>query len=57
MPMLIPFMFFITYGIENITNKTIKNNKAKTYVKMFIIIVPAILSIDCVIKAIQYYMK
>ena len=57
MPMLIPFMCFITLGIENVMDKIIKKQKIKIIVQMIIIMAPSALTIDCIVQAMQYYMR
>ena len=55
MPMLIPFMFYVTKGIEVIIRKLIKNDKIKKVIQIFIINAPVILTINCIIHAMLYY--
>ena len=57
MPMLIPFMCFITFGIENVIEKIIKKSKIKMVIQILIIIIPVILTVDCIIQATQFYMR
>lgn len=57
MPMLIPFMYFITFGLENMMEKVIKNNIAKRAIQIIITISPIILTIDCIVQAMQYYAR
>ena len=57
MPMLIPFMYFITSGLENVMEKVIKNNIAKRTIQVIITISPMILTIDCIVQAMQYYAR
>lgn len=55
MPMLIPFMYFVVLGLENILDKFIKNKKAKKVVQILIIIIGILLPIHCLIRMIQKY--
>ncbi|MBR3249596.1 MAG: DUF2142 domain-containing protein [Clostridia bacterium] len=55
MPMLIPFMCFITLGISNAIEKYIKQDKTKRIIQIIIAIMPVMLTINCVIHSILYY--
>ena len=55
MPMLIPFMYFVTLGVQNIMEKRIPNNKGKKIIQIVIAVSPVILSINCVVHSIIYY--
>ena len=57
MPMLIPFMYFIILGIEKLIEKFIKKDKAKIIIKWALIIIPIVLSIDCIIRDVQFYLR
>ena len=57
MPMLIPFMYFITLGIQNIMEKHVKNNILKKIIQLVIITQPIVITIDCIIQAMEYYSR
>ena len=57
MPILIPFIYFVTVGLESILEKLIKNAKAKKIVQCVIMVIPILLSIDCIITDIQFYIN
>lgn len=57
MPMLIPFMYFIVIGLENVMEKLIKNVIVKKVVQILITIAPTIITIDCIVQAMQYYAR
>ena len=56
MPMLIPLMYFVVLGLEKIIEK-IKKEKAKIIIQIILIVVPIILSIDCIIRDMEYYLR
>lgn len=55
MPILIPLMYFITLGIDNITEKYLKNEKLKIICKAIIIILVVTSSIVSLLKIIRTY--
>lgn len=57
MPMLIPFMCFITLGVAYFIEKFIKKDKTKRIIQIIIAIMPVILTINCVIHSIIYYTR
>lgn len=57
MPMLIPFMYFITKGIERILEKLIKNEILKKVIQIIIMSVLIVILIACVLLIINTYNK
>lgn len=57
MPMLIPLMYFITKGIENILDKLIKNEIVKKVIQIIIMSVLVIIAIVCGLLIITTYNK
>lgn len=55
MPMLVPFMYFVTTGLEKILDKFIKNEKIKRIIQYIMILVGILLPILCLIKIIKIY--
>lgn len=53
MPILIPFMYFVTLGLENIIEKFIKNDKLKRTSKLMVISFVIVLSMAALLKIIQ----
>lgn len=53
MPILIPFMYFITLGLENIIEKFIKNDKLRRISKLMVILLVIVLSMAALLKIIQ----
>ena len=57
MPMLIPFMYFITKGIERIIDKFIKNETIKKIVQVSFMVVLITILFACVLLIINTYNK
>ena len=55
MPMLIPFMYFITKGIQNILDKIIKNEKARKVLQIILMTALVVIAIFTVYYIIKVY--
>lgn len=56
MPMLIPFMYFVALGIENIIEKLIKNEKLKKICKLMVMLLIVLLALVALLKIVREYL-
>lgn len=58
MPMLIPFIYFVVYGIQQILNKFIKNKRVEKNIIILISILIIMICVYCLFGIIiPYYNK
>lgn len=56
MPMLIPFMYFVATGLENIVEVFIKNEKLQKIIKMIVMLLIILVSVLALLRIIQEYL-
>ena len=57
MPMLLPFMYFVVFGIQNILDKVIKNEKIKNILIAILSLIIILICIFCLTNVVIPYYK